>query len=182
VSRVRFSASNRSRAFRPGQSCERGVGLIEVLVALLVLSLGFLVSANMQLRGMRTNQDTYHHAQAMMLITDMMDRMRNNRQGVIDGDYDNMQTGAVAKPGCADSGCDANGLADLDLFEWSANLQSLRNESAFVPMLPPDAGNQPAVGSISSPDADGIYTLTMSWKRQDGGEEIDETLSVKFVP
>ncbi|MFK8081567.1 MAG: type IV pilus modification protein PilV [Granulosicoccus sp.] len=178
----RFTSSDNRRVSVNACNRERGVGLIEVLVALLVLSLGFLVSANMQLRGMRANQDTFHHAQALMLVNDMMDRMRNNRQGVIDGAYDGMQTDAVDKPGCASNGCDAQGLAELDRFEWSATLQSLRGETSFIPMLPADNNNQPAVGSISGPDADGIYTLSMDWKRQDGGNEVDETLSVKFVP
>ncbi|MFK7993633.1 MAG: type IV pilus modification protein PilV [Granulosicoccus sp.] len=181
MSRPILAGSTRKLSFN-GALHERGVGLIEVLVALLVLSLGFLISANMQLRGMRSNQDTYHHSQAMMLAHDMMDRMRNNRVGVLNGDYDAMVTGQVTKPTCASSGCDAAGLANLDRFEWSANLQSLRGESAFIPMLPASADGSAAVGSISNPDADGVYTLTMTWKRQDGDTEVDDTLSVKFFP
>jgi len=68
---------NASSGGRP--ALERGVGLIEVLMALIVLSIGFLVSANMQLRGMRSNQETYNQSQAMMLANEIMDRMRNNR-------------------------------------------------------------------------------------------------------
>lgn len=162
--------------------CEHGVGLIEVLVALVVLSIGFLVSANMQLRGMRSNQDTYHYSQAMMLANDMMDRMRNNRAGVLAGEYNGMTTGEVTKPACASSGCNAEGLADLDRFEWSANLQKLRGETKFVPLLPPAADGEPATGAISAPDANGVYTLTMSWARQDGETEVVETLPMRFIP
>lgn len=165
-----------------GRTCERGVGLIEVLVALLVLSIGFLASANMQLRGMRSNQETYYYSQAIMLANDMMDRMRNNREGVQAGEYDGMTTGSVTLPACASSGCDAAGLADLDRFEWSANLQNLRGESTFIPLLPADGDGDFATGAISEPDANGVYTLTMSWTRQDGDTEVVETLPVRFVP
>lgn len=161
---------------------ERGIGLIEVMVALLVLSIGFLVSANMQLHGMRSNQETYHHSQAMLLANNMMDRMRNNRAGVRAGEYDDMSTGEVTKPDCANSGCDAAGLAELDRFEWSANLQKLRDEAHFIPLLPPAADGTAASGSISQPDANGIYTLTMSWTRRDGDTEIAEVLPVRFIP
>ncbi|MFK7862032.1 MAG: type IV pilus modification protein PilV [Granulosicoccus sp.] len=180
--RCQITLENMYRVTPAVLSFQRGVGLIEVLVALLVLSLGFLVSANMQLRGMRANQDTFHHAQAMMLANDIMDRMRNNREGVVDGRYDGMETGEVTKPDCASSGCDSEGLASLDRFEWSANLLSLRDETAFIPMLPTNEDGVPAKGTISAPDGNGVYTVTMSWTRQDGDNEINESLPVKFVP
>lgn len=162
---------------------QEGVGLIEVLVALLVLSIGFLVSANMQLRGMRSNQESYYQSQALMLANEIMDRMRNNRAGVAAGKYKNMTTiGDFSEPDCASSGCDAAGLAELDRFEWSANLRNLRDESGFIPVLPPKADGTPASGAISGPAASGAYTITMSWARQDGESETVEPLVLKFIP
>jgi len=161
---------------------EQGVGLIEVLVALLVLSIGFLVSANMQLRGMRANQDSYHNSQALMLANEMMDRMRNNRAGVSAGRYDNISTGTVTEPACVDTGCDEQGIAQLDRFEWSAQLQNLRGDAVFIPMLPYSADNSAATGAISAPDTNGAYTITMSWTRQSRDGEVAETLPVVFIP
>lgn len=169
----------RTAALYPRQ---KGVGLIEVLVALVVLSLGFLVSANMQLRGMRSNQDSYHESQALMLANDMMDRMRNNRPGVIAGAYDGMETDVVTVPGCASAGCDSAGLALLDRYEWSAQLNNLDNDAAYIPMLPAARDQSPAKGTISQPDTDGAYALTMSWTRQSREGESEESLTVRFLP
>ena len=160
---------------------ERGVGLIEVLVALIVMSLGLLVSVNMQLQSIRTNQDSYYQSQALMLANEMMDRMIGNPEGVADGKYDDEETTAGATaPSCV-TGCSAAQLAQLDLFEWSAKLHDLRGESSFIPLLPPSANGTSASGKISK-DTAGVYTVTMFWKRMDGDTEVQETLPVKFMP
>ena len=161
---------------------ERGVGLIEVLVALLVLSFGFLVSANMQTLGMRSNQEAYYQSQAQMLLNDMMDRMRNNRAGLLQGAYDDKSTGSSTRPACYSSGCGAADMATLDLFEWSANFQSLRDETGFVPVLPVANDGSPATGTISDPDANGVYTLSLSWEQVEDGTVTTEAVSVKFIP
>ena len=158
------------------------MGLIEVLVALIVLSIGFLVSANMQIRGMRSNQHAYHQSQAIMLLGEMMDRMRNNREATAAGVYDGRSTGTSTKPSCYSSGCNATEIADLDLFEWSANLQPLRGESDFVPMLPPAPDGSPAVGAISNPDVDGVYTLSLTWQQVEGGSTTAESVQLNFIP
>lgn len=161
---------------------QKGVGLIEVLVALVILSIGFLVAANMQIRGMRSNQHAYHQSQAMLLVGEMMDRMRNNREGVAAGTYDDRTTDTSTKPTCFSSGCNVAGVADLDIFEWSANLESLRGESEFVPMLPFAPDGSPAVGSISDPDANGVYTVSLSWQQVEGGDTTTESVQLNFKP
>ena len=165
-----------------GSQCQRGVGLIEVLVALIVLSIGFLVSANMQTLSMRSNQEAYFQSQAQMLLNDMMDRMRNNRVGLSQGNYDDKSTGSFTKPDCFSSGCGAADIATVDLFEWSANLQSLRSETNFVPILPVANDGSPASGTISDPDANGVYTLSLSWQLRENGVATTKTVSVKFIP
>ena len=161
---------------------QTGIGLIEVLIALIVLSIGFLVSANMQLRGMKTNQETYFESQALMLANDMMDRMRSNRAGVLAGSYDDMTTGDVNKPSCASSGCDASGLAALDKYEWSAHLVNVDDDTDFIPVLPPGSDNVAAKGTVSSPDSDGVYTITLHWKSHENNSEVLKTFPVKFLP
>ena len=162
---------------------QRGVGLIEVLIALIVLSFGLLVAVNMQLQSIRTNQDSYYHSQALMLANEMMDRMIGNPEGVADGNYNGIETAATARdPGCANTGCDAADQALLDLFEWSAKLHDLRSESSFIPLLPTSVSGASASGSVSTPDIDGVYTVTMSWTRMDGNQEVNEILPVRFVP
>lgn len=66
----------------------KGFTLIEVLVALLVLSIGLLGLASLQSTTVRFNHDAYLRSQATSLAYDMADRMRANRDEVMAGSYD----------------------------------------------------------------------------------------------
>ena len=53
--------------------------LIEVLVTLVIMSVGLLGVAALQLTTVRNNYDAFVRSQAAMLASDMLDRMRANR-------------------------------------------------------------------------------------------------------
>ena len=90
----------------------RGFSLIEVLVALLVLSIGLLGLAALQVQGLRFNHDALIRTQATNLAYDIVDRMRANRA--------NVAAYTAADPGGA---CDplAAGAA-MDLTCWYDDL------------------------------------------------------------
>ena len=160
-------------------SAQAGVGLIEALVALLVLSVGFLAAGGMQVRSMSGNQRAYHESQARLLLDDMMDRMRNNPRGVAVGAYDGRDTAGLvgAMPDCLTSGCAPDRLAVRDLFAWRAGIAP----AGTVPRLPLAEDGEAAVGSISAP-VDGVYTLTLTWDGFEGGETVVRSVSARFMP
>ncbi len=178
--RVHTSCDTPLKCSEPMLSKNSGIGLIEVVVALLVLAIGFLLSGNMQLKGLREHRLSSQYSQAVMIADDIMDRMLNNREGVEAGFYDGIRTGAVTRPGCADTGCDASELAQLDLFEWSSHLVNVSGRNDFIPALPVSENGTSATASVSNPDVDGVYTISVDWTRQDDNE-VNETLSVKFT-
>lgn len=55
---------------------QTGVTLIEVLVAIALLSMGLLGLAGLQLRGMQVNQGSAMRSQATIMAEDLADRMR----------------------------------------------------------------------------------------------------------
>lgn len=57
---------------------ECGVGLIEVLITLLILSTTLIALAALQTRSLQFNQGAYFRTQANMLAYDMLDRIRIN--------------------------------------------------------------------------------------------------------
>jgi type IV pilus assembly protein PilV len=57
---------------------ERGVGLIEVLITLLILSTTLIALSALQTRSLQFNQGAYFRSQANMLAYDMLDRIRVN--------------------------------------------------------------------------------------------------------
>ena len=95
----------------------RGMTLVEVLVALLVLSIGLLGIAALQTTGLRSTQTAGARSQAVMLSYDIIDRLRANRQAAIDGDYDTTTGEAVA-----DLAALPAGTTREDLLEWKGRL------------------------------------------------------------
>jgi len=67
---------------QPALNLQRGVSLVEVLVAVVVLSIGLLGLAGLQASGMRVGQSSIHRSQAAQLAYDILDRMRANRAAV----------------------------------------------------------------------------------------------------
>lgn len=58
---------------------QRGVGLMEVLVALVILAIGILGFSALQLRGIEATQEANEQSVAMNLARDLAERMRINR-------------------------------------------------------------------------------------------------------
>jgi type IV pilus assembly protein PilV len=81
ASRVRHCAP----ATAPGK--QRGLTLIEILVTLLILSIGLLGLAALQTTSLRFNTGAYYRTQATALAYDFADRMRTNRQAALDNEY-----------------------------------------------------------------------------------------------
>lgn len=64
---------------------QRGVGMIEVLVTFLVLSIGLLGLASMQRATVKENFDTGQRSQGMWLVQALIERMRANPDGLATG-------------------------------------------------------------------------------------------------
>jgi type IV pilus assembly protein PilV len=65
-----------------------GLTLLEVLIAVLVLSIGMLGLAGLQTASLRFNMGAYYRTQATSLAYDFADRLRANRDAALDGEYD----------------------------------------------------------------------------------------------
>jgi type IV pilus assembly protein PilV len=57
----------------------RGVGLVEVLVTLLLLSIALLTLTTLQSRSLQYNQGAYFRSQANILAGDILDRIRSSK-------------------------------------------------------------------------------------------------------
>lgn len=133
----------------------RGVGLVEVMVALVVLSIGLLGVANLQLSGLRMTQEAYFHSQAAVLAQDIIDRMRANPAAVASDAYLRDSFADEKKvPRCAPVSLDGN-VADQDLALWTQRLACA---------LP--AGD----GTVVRRN-DGVMRITVRWRTREDGED-----------
>ena len=91
---------------------QRGATLVEVLVALLVLSIGLLGVAALQVSALQTNRGAHVRSQASVLAYDIADRMRANRDAALADAYVLTLTAPAG----------GTGMALADLQNWKATL------------------------------------------------------------
>ncbi|MCB1874431.1 MAG: type IV pilus modification protein PilV [Chromatiales bacterium] len=97
-----------------------GFSLLEVLIAIVIVSLGLLGNAAIHLRGLKDGNAAFQQNQAANLAHEMADRLRANLQGVRDGEYDDLSgipEGDVSN--CANTVCSPAELAQYDLSQWN---------------------------------------------------------------
>jgi type IV pilus assembly protein PilV len=107
----------------------RGFTLLEVLIALVVLSVGLLGIASMIVMSIKTGDSSYMRTQATDMAYDIIDRVRGNLTTAENGTY-NLALGttiSAPSPTCVGSAntCTANQLASYDEYIWQQNVASL---------------------------------------------------------
>ncbi len=130
----------------PGSA--RGFSLIEVLVALIVMSVGMLGIAGLYVHGLQAGRTSLFRHHAVNLAGDVADRIRANPYA--GSDY-------AASAG-ADNGCIAGGK-DCTPDEMASNDIDLWQEQAEATL--PDG--TVTVAYIGFPTVPSVYTVTVSW-------------------
>ncbi len=105
----------------------RAFSLIEVLIALLVLSTGLLALANLQIKSIQTSHQAYLFTQATLQAHDMAERMKSNAAY----NYKNISN-ISSKPDCHLKICFPAEVAQYDTYEWRQNIGSLLPEGAGI--------------------------------------------------
>lgn len=123
-------------ALRGGQL---GASLIEVLVAVVISTIGLLALAGVNAAALRYAKLSEYRSTGALLATDIAERMRANRAGVVGGAYSfvdsfSSQTSpaAAVSPTCDSSGstCTASELAAVDIYQWRRTVRSALPEGS----------------------------------------------------
>jgi type IV pilus assembly protein PilV len=146
----------------------RGFTLLEVLIALLVLSIGLLGLAALQTTGLRSNEMASMRTQATQLAYDISDRMRANPEGVENQFYPIALGDTPATPAAdpcttiVDSIDRSECIADTDLDEWRKAVTGKDSSGNPVNQKGLPGGQSQIVRSV---DATGIilHTITVHW-------------------
>lgn len=158
------------------EASSEGFTLLEVLIAILVLSIGLLGLAGLQFSALRNNTQSYERSQAVALAYEIVDRMRTNRIAASDGRFDlkAFEDKSIGVD-CEKAPCTREQVADFELAQWQKRL---------IATLPG------ATASIEKRCAAGIpclqrstYTVRVLWnENRNGAADTSCPNAVDFKP
>ena len=154
---------------------QRGVSLIEVLVAVMIFTIGLLGLAGLLIMATRSNQAAYLRTQVVFLAHNMADRMSANPVAVWDGSYNsnNYPTATSITTKCdLAASCTPDNLAAHDMQAWSTQLATfLPNVKATINCANSSAGFSPSTAQYGMrPPYGGNCAMTITWAERGTGD------------
>ena len=135
----------------------QGFTLIEVLVSLLIMTLGIVGVLKMQTQSLKSNQRAHFRTQADLLSRDMVARMQANKVEARNGKYVADAKPASA-PNCQTTECSAAQLVKWDLNQWYEQIER---------QLP--AGS----ATVENFDGDNRYLISIRWDDYRNSQALD---------
>jgi type IV pilus assembly protein PilV len=135
---------------------QSGASLIEILVSIVIASIGLLALAGVNASSVRYAKLTQYRATASQLATDLGERLRANKSGFVAGNYTYATTFAVQNSSVNStptnvcdstaSPCTAAELAAADLWQWRKTVADNLPQGAVF-LLTDNAGGASPVGA-----------------------------------
>ena len=143
---------------------QKGISLVESMIALLVSSVSMISVAKMELVAKGSVNESIEHTAAAMYASEMVENMRANREFL--SSYVGLQVGGGAVPSpsknCESNTCTDAQLAEFDLWSWEQQLDGvseIKNSTNIGGLTSPTACIQgPAIGGS------GTYTVAIAWR------------------
>lgn len=151
----------------PARHRIRGIGLVEVMVAVAILAFGMLAIAALQATALRNSQSSLERSQAVMKTYAILDAMRANRDAAMIGSYNmgnidadgNVTAWACGRP-------DAGDLANNDRRQW---VGAVGEEGSLKATL-----GESACTAIRCNDDECIVAIQWNDARGTGGDDEQE--------
>lgn len=155
-------------------SRQRGMSLIEVMMAVLVFSIGLIGLAGLMVVAARSSHAAYLRTQVTFLAANMADRMSANSTGVWNGSYNSSSyPETLNETDCRDgAACDYSALAAHDKALWSSRLKAyLPDPKATIQCSGVhSAGLDPSQQLSRRPPYGGNCAMSISWSEQGIGD------------
>lgn len=173
-----------------------GFTLLEVLISVLILSVGLLGIAGLQVTSLKNNHSSYQRTQATLLGYDVVDRMRANMNAVALSNYiakgaytvtpsgtTNTVSAPTATASCGTtSGCSIAAMASTDVNQWRVLLADKLPGGVGVVCLDstPDDGSSAAVHACD--DSGNAYAIKIWWNDDKDAAGSLKRFTVRYLP
>ena len=174
--------------------------MIEVLITVMVLSIGLLGLAALQTVGMKNTSNAYYRSQATVLGNAFIERMRANSTAVDNDQYEAVDSNPIIancnnlpNPYCARHGvnkaqaCDVDQMATFDIYTISCGLPSGALRLGGIRDVLP--GSRLTVTCIDNNIVDldscsnnSNHVLTLTWNETENNNTVAKTVTMTFTP
>jgi type IV pilus assembly protein PilV len=160
-------------------SSQSGFTLLEVLIALLIVSFGMLGVAGLQLVTLKSNASSQYRSLAVHYAQEIGERMRVNdaalKTGVLRTQFAAYNSPATSKTHasltsftatCKTIGCTPAQQALNDLAEWQQSISTTFPNGIGIVCLDSGAGEASYNGIVFTPNCDGLgetYVVKIAW-------------------
>ena len=131
---------------------QNGSSMIEVLVAIVIFSIGLLGAMKLQMVALESNKSGFDRSLALVAANDMAERMRANPKG----DYTNFSSKSTGGSVDCSSSCSPDEIVQLDYYEWGSQFQN-----NLIPQ---------GEAIVSKIDEIGNYSIQISWYEKEWTE------------
>ena len=160
---------------------QNGFTLIETLIAVLILSIGLLGMAGLQVLSLQSSNSSLSRSQATLIAYDLIERIRRNPTAAVNGQYDIITAAvngnSILAQDCITNVCSNRQLASQDMREWLENIQDINNIGL-------DGANWRPVllnASASITRVQNNFTLNILWTENDSGGRRALALSYETI-
>jgi type IV pilus assembly protein PilV len=137
------------RRRKPAVRRQRGDTMIEVLVTVIIIAVGVLGAAALQVTTLKNLSSSHSASAAAIFAEDLSERMRANPAGALARNYDHDSAPTVTASDCAKVKCTtAAELAAYDIDTWWTQV------TAVLPS---------GTGQVESTVGSNIFVLTVRW-------------------
>ena len=146
-----------------------GFSLIEVMVAMLIVAIGILGVAGLQVVSLQQNRNAILRDQALQAGNDILDRIRANP--VTDYAPVTLAAAPLAGKNCITSSCTPAEMSGFDIAQWKCRMNPLDEDEVLLAVcealgirqasLPGGKGSISKVGSV--------YLVTVQWIKDRNG-------------
>jgi type IV pilus assembly protein PilV len=144
----------------------QGFSLLEVLVSVVIFSVGLMGMAGLLMVSVRTNHSSYLRSQAGFLAQSMADRMRANMPALWTDAYNLTYPVSGTAPACnGTGGCNIATIVTRDSVLWSGSLRQFLPAPAARIACTLNAGAVAPSAALITNRApyNGLCTITITW-------------------
>lgn len=168
-----------------------GFSLMEVLISVIVLSIGLLGLGGLQMTSLKGSNNSHFRTVASLAVTDLADRMRANPIAIAAGQYDSvfvMSTCKVPPEKFCEATvvCNPEELATYDVFRVNCGVSLEGDQTGGAQYELPEAYMSVSCDDVSPCKSNIEHTIQVRWNEVDDSDEGDEvqkrSYELNFVP